>query len=118
MVTSASITTTSTYIYDGTTLCSLSATSTKVVTTTPTWSITYVYDSDGNPYAGIYKANNTTSAVLFGTVELELPRFANTLNRDDRPRAERGTVQECREAPACHSRALRARNALKRPESD
>ena len=44
--------------------------------------------------------------------ELKLPRFADTLDRDSRAHAERGTVRKCREASACHSRALHRRNAL------
>jgi hypothetical protein len=58
-----------------------------------------------------------TKLLTNGTVELELPRFADTLNRDGRAHAERGAVRTRREAPACHSRALRAGNALKQPES-
>ena len=59
VVTQASLTTTTTYNYDGITLLSLVAQQ-----GTATWTVTYLYDEDARPYAGVYTAG-TASPVTF-----------------------------------------------------
>jgi RHS repeat-associated protein len=59
VVTQEGLTTTATYTYDGITLLSLSAQQ-----GTATWTVTYLYDEDARPYAGVYRAG-TASPVTF-----------------------------------------------------
>ena len=61
-----SVTTTSTYTYEGLTLLSLDAESTEG-TAAASWRIDYLADASGRPYGGIYTSGET-SAVAFGIV--------------------------------------------------
>lgn len=57
VVTKGGLTTATTYSYGGLTLLSLSSTAMQGSTET-TWSIAYLYTSDGRPYAGIYRSGS------------------------------------------------------------
>jgi len=57
------VVTTTDYTYDGITLLSLSA----AQNTTATWTVTYLYDEDGRPYAGVYTAGTTPVTFLIAT---------------------------------------------------
>ncbi len=63
VVASGSVTTTTTYTYEGLTLHSLSAERSD----TATWSLEYLYDGEGRPYAAIYAASDA-APVLTGIV--------------------------------------------------
>ncbi len=63
VVASGSLTTTTTYTYEGLTLHSLSAERSD----TATWSLEYLYDGEGRPYAAIYAASDA-APVLTGIV--------------------------------------------------
>jgi RHS repeat-associated protein len=55
VVTSGSMTTTTKWTYDGLQLDSLAATS----SAGQTWSLTYLYDQEGRPFAGVYRSNES-----------------------------------------------------------
>jgi RHS repeat-associated protein len=61
VVVTGSVTTTTTWTYDGLHLDSLSATS----SAGQTWSVAYLYAQDGLPFAGVYRSS-TSSPVEFG----------------------------------------------------
>ncbi|MDO8880167.1 MAG: RHS repeat-associated core domain-containing protein, partial [Coriobacteriia bacterium] len=56
------VTTTTDYTYDGITLLSLAA-----LQGAATWKVSYLYDEDGRPYAGVYQAGATTVTFLIAT---------------------------------------------------
>ena len=57
------VTTTTDYTYDGITLLALSA----AQSTTATWTVTYLYDEDGRPYAGVYTSGTAPVTFLIAT---------------------------------------------------
>lgn len=63
VVTSGSLTTTTTWTYDGLQLDALSASRSDGAN----WSVTYLYDEEGHPFAGVYRSNSS-APVTFGIV--------------------------------------------------
>lgn len=66
VTTSSGAATTTVWAYDGLSLLSLSATASLNGSVTSTWTIDYLYDASGRPYAGYYRDCTTTTA--FGVV--------------------------------------------------
>ena len=59
-VTVAGVTTTTSWVYDGLTLMSLSATQ-----GSSSWRIDYLYDEEGNPYGGVYRSPATSTSPVY-----------------------------------------------------
>jgi RHS repeat-associated protein len=67
-VTLTGLTTTTNFTYEGLLLQNLSASQSGGVGAT-SWEITYLYDENGDPYAGVYRQPaNSTSPIVFGMV--------------------------------------------------
>jgi RHS repeat-associated protein len=80
--------TTTDFTYTGLTLHKLSATQTGG-TATASWSITYLYDEYGKPYAGVYRDTTSTepppAPVVFGMITTDRGDVVELLDKDGEP---------------------------------
>ena len=84
-VTISGQTTTTSFAYEGLLLMSLSATQTGG-TTNDNWQITYLYDENGRPYAGIYRQPGTsTQPVVFGIITTDRGDVVSLLDKAGNP---------------------------------
>ncbi len=82
VVTQGGVTKTTNFVYEGLLLRSLSASQTD----TSSWKITYLYDENGRPYAGVYRNPGTsTTPVVFGMVTTDRGDVVELLDASGNP---------------------------------
>jgi YD repeat-containing protein len=77
-VTSGSVTTTTTYAYDGLVLLGLSAERSDGAT----WAVAYVPDAAGRPWLGVYSGTEATAPVSFGVLTTQRGDVAELIDED------------------------------------
>jgi RHS repeat-associated protein len=85
VVTKDGITTTTDFTYTGLTLHRLACTQVQGEITLASWSVTYLYDEYGRPYAGLYADQDTSEPVFFALITTDRGDVVELLDASGNP---------------------------------